>query len=260
MAMSSARKLCFAASTALLALVLSAVPCHAKCDPSTDPDKTDIANARAAVAAHCDCATAATHGAFVRCAVQEVRAVLVNETCSRVVKQCASRSICGSPGFVACCRTSSSGRASCAIRHQAAECVAPRGGTACTGSFASCCDAPCQAIGCGSATTTTTMPVGSCGIDGAGVCGGSCADPTEPCEIFNGVCYCIGSCAAPFGLGSCGGSCPDGTICSIDQNFTCGCYVPCAQSEAPACGGACPPYHRCVFLNATTSTCGCVPS
>jgi hypothetical protein len=104
------------------------------------------------------------------------------------------------------------------------------------------------------------MPLGSCGTDGAGVCDGTCADPTEPCGVINGVCYCIGSCAAPFGLGSCGGSCPDGTVCSIGQNFTCGCSVPCTQSEAPACGGICPPYNRCVFLNATTSTCGCVPS
>ena len=37
---------------------VSAAPGRAKCDPTTDPDKTDIANARAAVVANCYCATA----------------------------------------------------------------------------------------------------------------------------------------------------------------------------------------------------------
>ena len=39
---------------ALGALLISTAPGHATCDPSTDPDKSDIANARAAVAANCD--------------------------------------------------------------------------------------------------------------------------------------------------------------------------------------------------------------
>src|SRR5216683_1916996 len=57
----------------------------ATCDPSTDPDKSDIANARSAVAANCDCAGALTHGAYVSCAVQQANLVLVNPSCKGAV-------------------------------------------------------------------------------------------------------------------------------------------------------------------------------
>jgi hypothetical protein len=67
----------------------------AQCDPTTDPDRTDIANARAAVEANCACATAPRHGAYVRCAVQQANAVLANKSCAAAVKKCAGRSTCG---------------------------------------------------------------------------------------------------------------------------------------------------------------------
>src|SRR5206468_1331325 len=43
----------------------------ASCDPSTEPDRSDVATARAAIAAACDCATAASHGDYVRCAAAQ---------------------------------------------------------------------------------------------------------------------------------------------------------------------------------------------
>jgi hypothetical protein len=53
---------------AMVAFVVgSATLAFAKCD-STGADAGDIANARAAIAANCDCAGSATHGSFVRCA------------------------------------------------------------------------------------------------------------------------------------------------------------------------------------------------
>src|SRR5260370_14108371 len=89
---------------ALLALLVSAAPGYAKCDPTTDPDKSDIANARAAVAANCNCTGATSHGAYVSCAAQQANAVLVNKSCAGSVKKCASHSICGNPtGAVTCC-------------------------------------------------------------------------------------------------------------------------------------------------------------
>src|SRR3989475_4094706 len=91
------------------ALLISTGPGQAACDPSTDPDQSDIANARAAVAANCDCAGATTHGAYVSCAAQQANAVLVNKSCRQSVTKCASRSTCGKPGFVTCCRTRASG-------------------------------------------------------------------------------------------------------------------------------------------------------
>ena len=50
------------------ALLLGASPSYAKCDPTAEPDKSDIATARAAVAANCDCAGATNHGQYVKCA------------------------------------------------------------------------------------------------------------------------------------------------------------------------------------------------
>ncbi len=49
----SSARFSLAAPAVLLALLVSTVLGHAACDPSTDPDKSDIANARAAVAANC---------------------------------------------------------------------------------------------------------------------------------------------------------------------------------------------------------------
>jgi hypothetical protein len=103
----------------------------AKCDPTTDPDKTDIANARAAVAAQCDCATAPTHSAFVNCAASEAHTVLVNKSCAGAVKKCANKSSCGKPGFVSCCRTTQAGRTSCALKSSAAKCVPEEGSRLC---------------------------------------------------------------------------------------------------------------------------------
>src|ERR1051325_10912509 len=119
------------ALVALLALLVSVPPSRAACDPGTDPDESDIANARAAVAANCDCAGATNHGTYVSCAVQQADAVLTNKSCARFVKRCASRSTCGRPGFVTCCRTNSKGVTRCAIKSSTSACVAPRGGARC---------------------------------------------------------------------------------------------------------------------------------
>jgi hypothetical protein len=69
----------------LIALVTSVAPGHAACDPSTDPDASDIANARGAVAANCDCAGATSHRAYVKCAAQQANAVLANPDCVQFV-------------------------------------------------------------------------------------------------------------------------------------------------------------------------------
>ena len=141
------------ASTLLAAL--TATSAAANCDPTAEPDKTDIANARAAVEAHCACATATSHGAYVSCAAQQANAVLVNKSCASAVKKCAGKSTCGRPGTVTCCRTTGRGRTSCSLKRSASRCAAPHGGQACVGSFASCCDA-CNVTGCVATTTTST--------------------------------------------------------------------------------------------------------
>src|SRR5262249_43272081 len=122
---------------AFFVVLVSSVPGHAACDPSTDPDKTDIANVRAAVAAHCDC-SALSHGAYVSCAAQQANTVLVNKSCAGFVKKCAAHSVCGRPaGAVTCCLTSTKGT-TCRVKPDAAHCTVKQGTV---GTCASCCDA-----------------------------------------------------------------------------------------------------------------------
>ena len=122
---------------------------HARCGDQPG-DAQAVADARAQVASDCDC-NAGTHGAYVKCAagVANDRAShnLLRESCKGAVKKCAARSMCGKPGFVTCCRTNASGVTKCSIKSGAAKCTPPKDGSACVGTFSSCCDA-CTDTGC----------------------------------------------------------------------------------------------------------------
>src|SRR5262249_27716204 len=91
-------------------VLVSAAPGRATCDPTTDPDKPDIATARLAIATNCDCTVGTGHGDYVRCAVGQADATLQNPSCRGKVKRCAARSICGNPaGAVTCCIPTANG-------------------------------------------------------------------------------------------------------------------------------------------------------
>jgi hypothetical protein len=139
-------------ATVVLAAVSSSV--LARCDPTVEPDLSDVANGRAAVAANCPC-DLGTHREYVRCALTQAKAVVVNPSCVRAVKSCASRSVCGKPTAVTCCRTNSKGVTKCKVKRDAESCKPPRNGSACIGGYISCCDA-CTASGCAPTTTTIT--------------------------------------------------------------------------------------------------------
>jgi len=113
-------------------------------------DACAVATARADADAQCDCTRASTHHAYVTCvahvADDEVAGGQLPVACRANVERCASRSTCGRAGHVTCCRTSATGSTTCAIK-RSASCRAPRGGRACVGTEASCCDA-CGASGC----------------------------------------------------------------------------------------------------------------
>jgi hypothetical protein len=126
----------------------SAPRAYAKCD-ATGADAGDIATARAAVATNCDCAGAVNHGQYVKCATEQAKMTLVNQSCKGAVVKCAARSTCGKPGFVTCCRTTSKGTTKCSTKSRADRCSPPKGGSACVGVHASCCDA-CTTSGCAS--------------------------------------------------------------------------------------------------------------
>ena len=116
-----------------------------------DPgDACAVANARSDADAACDCTTAPTHRQYVACVARvagdEVEGGQLPAACRPNVERCASRSTCGRADHVTCCRTSATGSTTCAIK-RSASCRAPRGGRACVGAAASCCDA-CGASGC----------------------------------------------------------------------------------------------------------------
>ena len=194
----------------------------AKCDPTADPDKSDIANARAAIAASCDCAGAASHGAYVSCAVQQANATLVNKGCAGAVKRCAARSTCGKPGAVTCCVTKTTGT-KCTIKRDAGHCTGGAGGTACVGNYASCCDA-CSSTGCVTTTTTTTIPV--CGD-------GVVNQPSEQCDGTAGL--GTASCPLPSPVAGCfpPGSSEECTCCTNgDRCQAFGTTLRCCDPEA----------------------------
>jgi hypothetical protein len=121
-------------------VLLGATGASAKCDP-TGADAADVANARAAVAANCDCAGAPNHGTYVKCSATQAKATLVNKSCVGAVQKCAAKSTCGKPGFVTCCKRAASGKVTCATKPNAAACKPPNNGEACVGTKVSCCDA-----------------------------------------------------------------------------------------------------------------------
>src|SRR5439155_9289027 len=83
----------------------------------------------------------------------------LRQACRDSVMRCAAKSVCGKKDSVTCCRTDARGTAKCSIKHSAAECKAPHGGTACVGQVPSCCDA-CGAGGTcpPPGSTTTSVP------------------------------------------------------------------------------------------------------
>ena len=134
-------------SLVLGGLVCATPRAYAKCD-ATGVDAGDIQNARAQVALNCNCAGSTNHGAFVKCAAQQAKANLANQSCTGQVVRCAARSTCGKPNFVTCCRTSATGQTKCSTKSGADKCKAPNGGSSCVAlGIPSCCDA-CSATGC----------------------------------------------------------------------------------------------------------------
>jgi hypothetical protein len=249
-------------------------------------DAAAVAAARAEVDATCQCGGPTTHGAYVRCAAQ-IAGVRVRRACRAHVLTCATRSTCGRPGAVTCCRTDARGQTRCSVTRDPARCKPPRHGTACVGVLPSCCDA-CSASGCATTTTTTTTttattlprPSPCTGGSAFPLCGGSCA-AGEVCQPHvdlargNILCACfpqgITACTAS-GYPQCGGVCPEGNACqamhvlagpdSQEASF-CACVNPAATCGPPPpemCGsaGVCPPGSACTQGGTVgVSACGC---
>lgn len=262
------------------ALVLAAGSAEAACG-DVPADAGELAAARDAVAAACPCDAPGTHSQYVRCSLGVTRARvtqgLLRPACKTAVQRCASRSTCGRPGAITCCRTSPNGKTGCAVRSSAARCVAPRGGSACVGAYTSCCDA-CGTGGCTAPTTTTTSTLPPCG-GGPFSCGGSCPAglTCSPLGDFPPYCGCAPDGSQPCGDATypfCNGQCTAGTHCGASGLFPdapCICVpdgsTACGGASAPTCAGACTGTDVCQAVRvsgltlcscvSSTATCGC---
>lgn len=113
---------------------------HCPCafdDPSLEPLRDEIVAA-------CQCTSAASHGAFLRCArdyLKQVSDFRLLTFCRRTALKCLARSVCGKAGAVTCCQTNAHGLRRCTVKPDAAHCTAPAGGVASLGASETCCDA-----------------------------------------------------------------------------------------------------------------------
>jgi hypothetical protein len=107
---------------------------------ATCSDPVALGAARLAVEETCGCATARSHGAYVRCAKtllkQLGREGALPRDCRRTAGGCAVRSTCGRPGFVTCCLAGKKGT-KCKVKSDASRCAAKGG---CADAPTSCCD------------------------------------------------------------------------------------------------------------------------
>lgn len=231
----------------LALLVATATSAFAECDPTTDPDRSDIGNARAVVAANCDC-TGSTRRDYLRCATEQIDAVIVNRGCRGRARSCEAKSTCGKPGRVTCCRPRN-GVFKCKTARSVDSCLA-REGT--PGTCTSCCDA-CPAPGDGpscpghTSTTSTTLV--------------RCCVRSEPCGPFN-------TCTETSSPGSCAGyymgpgNCSAPFVCNVTTTtlpaVACCVAGECRIEDLCRCseilGGQVHPFASCSQIDCSTTT------
>lgn len=194
-----------------------AAPCDA-----AGADAAAIASARAAIDAQCDCAGAATHGAYVACARGVLKGLAqsgaLRKSCTGTVQRCAARSTCGKPGAVTCCRTDRNGVTKGALKNDADACRAPAGGSACVGSYTSLCDA-CGAGGCAPRCGNGVVEAGeACEPPGSATCDAACQAIAAGCGngVIDGDETCDGT--------SMGVSCSPHSVCGAPgETMACRC-------------------------------------
>src|SRR5262245_37611817 len=132
----------------------------ATCVSKKCPDAALVERARVSMQQTCGCMRAGQpHRAYMRCVKKALKAAELPELtrpCRNVVLRCESKSICGNPDAVVCCRTKKSGKVVASMRKLTAQC---RKGTACGATLGlySTFDACGSTGGCAAQETTTTV-------------------------------------------------------------------------------------------------------
>jgi hypothetical protein len=138
-------------------------PALATCVSKQCPDAALVERARVSIQQTCGCMQAGrTHRAYMKCVKSALRpaklaALGLQRPCRNAVMRCESKSICGDPDAVVCCRTKKSGNVVASIRALATNC---KKGTACGASLGlySTFDACAPTGTCAQEATTTTTP------------------------------------------------------------------------------------------------------
>src|SRR4029453_16430329 len=149
-------------------------PALATCVSKKCSDAAVVQQARETIQQTCGCMQAGqTHRAYMKCVKSALKAatlpaLTLQRPCRNAVKRCESKSICGQPDAVVCCRTKKSGKVAASMRKSAANC---KNGTACGASLGlystfDACD-PTGTCAQEVTTTTTTLPASSCDAERA---------------------------------------------------------------------------------------------
>src|SRR5262249_15124709 len=154
-----------AGAVAVLLVSGATSPALAACVSKKCSDAALVEQARVSIQQTCGCMQAGQpHRAYMRCVKRmlkaaELPALKLQRSCRNVVKRCESKSICGNPDAVVCCRTKKSGNVVASIRTSATKC---KKGTACGATLGlySTFDA-CSATGTCAQEVTTTTTAGS---------------------------------------------------------------------------------------------------
>src|SRR5262249_18117422 len=150
-------------------------PALATCVSKKCSDVALVEQARVSIQQTCGCMKAGQpHRAYMTCVKKALKETNLKRPCRNVVLRCESKSICGNPAAVVCCRAKKNGKVVAWMRKSTALC---RKGTACGASLGlySTFDACGTAGACAaqetttttSATTTTTIPPLGCGAERA---------------------------------------------------------------------------------------------
>jgi hypothetical protein len=145
-------------------------PALATCVSKKCPDVALVERARVSMQQTCGCMRAGQpHRAYMTCVKKALKAELSELTrpCRNVVVRCESKSICGDPNAVVCCKTKKSGKVVASMRKSKTKC---RNGTACgaslglystfdaCGSNGACAAQETTTTAAPTTTTTTTIP------------------------------------------------------------------------------------------------------
>src|SRR5262245_53764197 len=122
------------AALALLLASGAASPALATCVSKKCSDAALVERARTSIQQTCGCMRAGQpHRAYMTCVKKALKAADLPEltlprACRNVVRRCESKSICGEPDAVVCCKTKKSGRVVASMRKVATKC---KNATAC---------------------------------------------------------------------------------------------------------------------------------